>query len=549
MSHYRIAIVAHFEQVDDCVPWNCYQDLKLAGHAVEMIETGYCKGLLVKGELDRGMLAPFIDVFQPDYIAYRGESAEEVLRNLGGTPAHDGPAPRHFVVSGYVGRDNFGDEFLFKTICERLRRDYPGCWVSLVGFNPTGSLARHGVASLPSREKKMIYALLNGASALIFMGGTLLDYEASNMTTGSISLFFNPTGGIVMQAALCEIAWLNDVPTVYLGIGAGPLDGADEKKMVKLASLTGPRFIARDEETKRLLLDAGVDEGLISRKADLAYAADYPEKTVYTARKAMAQELDEDAPYVAWALREHEPCTNQIEEAAAIAADALYEEQGLASVLLAFEPDDAEVNEQVKARMRHPEAALLLGTGDFDETCGIIGGATFAIAMRLHATIIAASQGVPAVGLDYNVKVAETYKQLGMGKYLLPADVSGERMVETCTHLLKERGEASRRVSEVAVRNRRLADEAFSEFEELVDSHEPSPTRLASPPRTVPKDAARSRDAQRKLKQTQSELKKAKNDLEDERKKNTGLQEELDRMRNSRTWRLRTKIRSFLHLK
>ena len=549
MSHYRIAVVGRFDQKADCAPWRTYQDLKLAGHAVEMVDARHCKGLLVDGELDRDMLAPFMDVFAPDYVAYRGESAGEILQALDDAPAHEGPAPRHFVVDGYVGRDNFGDEFLFKTICERLRRDYPGSWVSLVGRNPAGSLARHGVAGLPARDKAGINALLNGASALIFMGGILLDYNPQiKSVAGSVDLFLNPTSTVTVQTALADLAWLNGVPTVYLGIGAGPLAGPDAQGMVRLASLTRPRYIARDGETERLLLDAGVDAALVSRGADLAYAAEYPTEAVTTGRGLVARGTDGDAGYVAWALREHEPYTERIVEAAARAADALYEERGLASVLLAFEPGDAQVNEQVKGRMQHPEAALLQDTDDFDLTTGIIGGAELVVAMRLHGTIVAAAQGVPAVGLSYNVKVAEAYRTLGMEKYLLPVDATGEQVTKACRCLLDKHDEACCRVSEAAAHERAAADAAFEEFEAVVDAHEPAPAPQVDYPRSESVDALRARDAQRKLKRAQAQLKEGEEAIETERARSAELQAELDRVKNSRTWRLRSKIRSILHL-
>lgn len=523
MSHYRIAIVGRFEQRDDCASWCAYQDLKLAGHAVEMVETSQYKGLLSGGTLDEEMLRPFVEVFEPDYIAWRGEAADEILQALANVPAHEGPAPRRFVVCGYVGRNNFGDEFLFKTICGRLRHDWPGASVELIGYDPAASLARHGVVSVKAQQKAQVNALLNGASALIFMGGLLTDMQMEKYTAGPIEPFFNAESNIPGQTAIAELAWLNAVPVFFLGIGAGPLENPDAQRLVQLGSLTRPRYLTRDEETARLLLEAGVDASLVSQAADLAFSADYPEGAVDAAREQVAAEAGSIEGYVVWALREQEPSTGQIEAAAAATADRLYAERGLASVFVAFEPVDAQMHERLRGRMEHPEAALLASTDDFDATTGLIGGAAFVVAMRLHCTIIAAAQGVPSIGLDYNVKVAEVYGQLGMEDFLLPLDATGEQLAGACLRLLDAREDCARRVGEGAARNRRLADEAFGQFNEAVAAQEPSPTRQFDYPRSVSEETLRTRRAQGKLKRTQAQL-------QAERKKNAELQDELDRL-------------------
>ena len=509
MGHYRIAIVAHFEQKDDCAPWRAYQDLKLAGHAVEMVELRQCRGLVVEGELDREALRPFEEVFKPDYVAWQGETAEEILQALAGLPEHEGPAPRHFVVDGWVGKDNFGDEFLFKTICDRLRRDWPGCWVSLVGQDPTASLARHGVAGAVHSEKAQINAMLNGASALIFMGGILLDFSTMKSTAGPIELFFNPGSTLPGQAALCQIAALNEVPAVFLGIGAGPLGDEDACRLMRLESLSRPRYIARDAQTERLLLEAGVDGSLVSRGADLAYAADYPPEAARAAAGRIVGELAGCAGYAAFALREQEPHTAGIEAAAAEAADRLFEERGLGSVLLAFDPADAPMQERILGRMRHPQAALSLGTEDFEECCGVLGGADLVVCMRLHGSIIAAAQGVPGVGLAYNVKVGEAYRQLGMEDFLLSVDATGDELAERCLALADGREEASRRMAEGAAEARRLAEGAFEELRDIVDAHEPAPHRQASYPRSVSQEALRRKKAQRELREARGQLQAA----------------------------------------
>lgn len=541
MSHYRIAIVANFRQTEDCVPWNAYQELKLQGHAVEMIERGRFPGLVTKDVLDEEELRPFVEVFQPDYISYRDETADQILDALADAPAHEGEAPRHFVVEGYVGRDNFGDEFLFKTICERLRSVWPGCCISLIGENPRASLARHGVSGTTASQKGQVNALLNGASALIFMGGVIMDRPMERQTAGLIAPFVNPGPQLPGQTALCELAYLNHTPVVYLGAGAGPLSNPDAQRMVQLGSLTRPHYIMRDEESVRLLRESGVDGSLVSRRADLAFAAHYPEGAAQRGKQLVDQALSaapeqsavvrEGEGYAVVALREHEDFTESIEAAVAAAADVLFEQRELVSVFLAFEPGDAAMHTRVRGRMRHPEAALLFGTEDFNDSCAVIGGARFVIAMRLHCTIIAAAQGVPGVGLSYNVKVAEVYRRLGMQDSLLPLDATDAQLTETCLRLADGADEAGRRVAEAAAREAQQADTAFSDLAEIVESHEAQPVRQYPYPRTESGEARSLKQKRKELKAARSELDATRTQLHEAQSQLQAAQEENERLK------------------
>ncbi len=510
---YRIALIDSIAPVPGCQGWECYEALKLAGHAVEVVDPKLHPGLVDEaGSLDEAQLARFREVFAPDYVAWKGESAEEILGSLSARGVLGSASrARHFVVFGYVGPGNFGDELIFDTLCRQVRRRYPGAYVSLIGHRPPASLARHGVASTTPDVKVDVDRMLNGADALVFMAGIMFD-EPFLDTAGRIDLFLNPHSEIAGQTATTLAAYLNGVPAVYLGIGAGPLAHPDSQALVRLASLTEPLYVPRDQETCALLRAAGVEERLIHGKADLAFLVEPPGACGSMAAALEANGVAEGA-YAVVALRR---CSGQPEgmaEAVARGLDALVETKGLRPVLVDFAPEDREIHQEVRSLMVHGEQAVSFDRLlDQQEVLWLLSHGRVALAMRLHCSILANSFGVPSVGLDYNDKVRAYYAQMGRPHALLGLGVGGDEVTRALEAALAE-GVAGQELAAATARNRRHAAEAMGLLWEVVEGREAHPSPQYVYPRADSLAALRLADAENQLAATLADLDEARCEL------------------------------------
>lgn len=82
-KHYRILIIGSFKPLKGNQTWETYEDLKLAGHAVEVLDPCRHANLFVEdGSPDPSVLAPIVKTFNPDYIAFRNETANEILTEI-----------------------------------------------------------------------------------------------------------------------------------------------------------------------------------------------------------------------------------------------------------------------------------------------------------------------------------------------------------------------------------------------------------------------------------------------------------------------------------
>lgn len=477
-EYYRIALVAHVACEQGNAMWPVYEQLKLAGHAVELLDPKVDPRLLdAQGQPDLGYLAKFIEVFQPHCIAHEGRSVAEILAAARQSAlAPDAQRARHVIVFGYLGQDNFGDELIFGQICRKVRDRYPGAWVTAVSFACGSCLEHHGTVCIPYPQKAQLAASLNGADVLLFMAGILADLSFEKYGCGLADFTLNPGIEIGGQAAACLLAYVSGVPALALGIGAGPLSNPDAQALVRMAALTGVRYVGRDQHTCDLLAAAGVPAAQLCCKADLAFTVGADQLAQLPAELAGA------APYAVVSLRERDDlpgqhvCPPDFTRAIAAGLDRLWASHGIRPVLVDLDPADVTIHREVVSLMQHGGEAIHLHACELDQTLAVLAGAGMVVAMRLHASIVANSFGVPSIGFSYEDKVSSFYQQMGRQDCLLPMGVGVqefERFVDEFAADLPGRAQALQAPVE---QNRRLAQEAFDLLWQVMDARHAQPT-------------------------------------------------------------------------
>ncbi len=99
----------------------------------------------------------------------------------------------------------------------------------------------------------------------------------------------------------------------------------------------------------------------------------------------------------------------------------------LAVVFVPFqERTDGPLCAELRARPDLADRAWVVsGANDPALIAGILGGAEFAVTMRLHSGILAAAAGMPAAAIDYDPKVRAFLRQTGQESWAVTADESG----------------------------------------------------------------------------------------------------------------------------
>lgn len=447
--YYRIALIARPRHASDDPVWRTYASLVAAGHAVELIDLdSHPDALLPDGSVNASSLKPFYGAFRPDLVTTEAESPEAVIEACARSGAVGMSAPaKRFVILGYIGEENFGDELVFSLICRHVRETCPEGYVSLIGHNPRRTLAEHGVVSVDVADKFAIDLMLNGAAAFVMMAGILFDLFFDT-TAGRIDFMLEPEWEIPGQVACVQLAWMHGVPTAYLGIGAGPLSNPDACAYLRLAGELGAVFCARDHETVRLLTNAGVPDESIIPTADIALTL-----AIERERYVMANGAHD---VLLVTLRDFPSVDGSFAERVARALDTLARRHDVRPVFLDLAPEDGELHARVRELLSPAvqEFAEHRSVQTIPEVLRTIGTARAVLAMRLHGSIVANAFGIPSVGFDYNEKVRAHYEQMGIERLLLPMEASAADISRTLNSCFDEHDALSSHIDEQLARVR-----------------------------------------------------------------------------------------------
>ena len=205
-----------------------------------------------------------------------GESLARLLDSLdrrqsaaGGTAllAMEKPA-RVFVLNGWIGARNYGDDLLARFTMARVAQRYPEAVFRVLGASLPHARLDFGVEAFEPTGGAPVERALEGATALLYLGGLLFD-DPSAVTGGVSEFMLDPYMEPSFQASLALFARAQGIPAIGLGIGAGPLSRPAAQMAVRLMSLARMTFLVRDAHTSDLLLGAGVPAEFVSLKADL----------------------------------------------------------------------------------------------------------------------------------------------------------------------------------------------------------------------------------------------------------------------------------------
>lgn len=527
---FRIALVARPGDLPDSTVWQTYNQLVAAGHAVELIDPDRHPGILLPdGTVDEPSLRRFSETFRPDLIATDASDADALVEECErrGAKGMDLPAKR-FVVLGYIGEGNFGDELIFSLIAKHVQEAYPEGYVSLIGHDPSDSLQRHGVNSVDVSDKFEIDLMLNGAAALVFMAGVLFDIYFDT-TAGRIDFMLEPEWEIPGQTACVQLAWMHGAPTVYLGIGAGPLSNPDAQAFLRATAAFGAVYCPRDPETRALLSEAGIPEESMHDTADMAFtlagrAGDYLPDSADEA--VGAQDATAAKRPLVVTLRDFRTMDELLAKNTAKALDAIVDEFGVTVEFLDLAPEDERIHAEVVSAMKRKDATVHThATLSLDETVSRIASAEAVLATRLHGSIVANAFGIPSVGFNYNEKVESHYRLCDCEDLLLDLDASAQAIEDALRTCLANREDISRKISRLVSSN--LEPAARRNFELLDRTVEQRPNRA----RLLKLYDKRASSSAARIRELEEELSAAKEEAQ-------AVARELEELRSSTSWKL-----------
>lgn len=304
----------------------------------------------------------------------------------------DAPVQKPIVLlCGYYGYGNGGDEALLATLLQQL----PASVMPIVlTSNPTLTAKLHGVATCDRRDRGKLLKLLWQCDGFIWGGGSLIQ----DVTSWRSPLYY---------LGLMAMAQLSGAVTLAWGQGIGPLQSLLNQQLTKILLKNCRAVSVRDEASAALL-----NRWQISHTK----AAD----PVWALGATLLEDLNSwPNPRVVVSLRRYPSLTPERLEVLCHALDQFQAITQAFVVLLPFQAcQDLVIAETIHTFLGDRPSAnqqprsQILRLENPRELKGVFANAHFAIAMRLHALIMAVAEGCPCFALSYDPKVTYLMTEL-----------------------------------------------------------------------------------------------------------------------------------------
>lgn len=305
------------------------------------------------------------------------------------------------LLSGYYGYDNIGDEAVLQSIIAGIRAEIGEVEIVVLSGNPEKT-ARLGVRAIPRFDMRMIRKELKGADLFISGGGSLIQDA-----TG----FKSP----IYYCGVILLARMKRVPVMVYAQGLGPLNTEMSRSLTAYTLKKVQVITWRDQASLDLATSLGIDTPM-EVTCDPVLGWDIGKREVKVNEK----------PRVILALRNW--AGMDIDNYASL-ADSLIKAGWAVSMYPFHEPSDRILAENIVAKMEQ-RGVKILTTNDPKQAYKLIMGADLVIAMRLHALIMAAGAGVPAIAISYDPKIDAFATRVGQKSIGNVADVKACDIME-----------------------------------------------------------------------------------------------------------------------
>ena len=272
-------------------------------------------------------------------------------------------------------------------------------------------------------------------------GGGLLNDIAFARAGGLAGLFSEPALSIAGWAPLVVLAEILGRPVHLFGLGVGPLDDADARRLVAWLVDRADSISVRDLHSRGLLERLPGVTASVELAPDPVYALDLGE-----ARPPQALErLAGGKPLLAVNLRPWQPAEPaELHRRVAAAITPVARRHGLAVVGVPMQAGlDEAALEAVLGQLPQDIARLTLPwTADAATLAAVLRASAATLAMRLHACLISHRVGTPAVGLAYDTKVTSHFEEVERPASCLPLEAGPEEIERSLEAALSRPGEA-----------------------------------------------------------------------------------------------------------
>ena len=348
--------------------------------------------------------------------------------------AIDSVRPLDYMISGYYGTDNFGDNLTLSILMDHLK----ACKGTFLTHSIKNTKAPSDVLKVHRFHLWTIRKLMKKTKVFLLGSGSILQDATSNR-----SIFYYH---FILRMALryhCRV--------MLYANGVGPISNSfNRKRTTKLLNQID-LITARDQESIRLLKDLSIHCPTVLT-ADDVFSLSFDQ---LKPPKPVKQAEGKTIVGVNFKLETKETkCISEI--AAALAA--LSERYGLFYYLIPFHQEqDTPALKTLHQKL--PDISFLVeGTTDPKKLIGYMQLGKFQIFERFHGQVIAAILGTPFLPINYDPKNYSLASNMGMEDYLINhTDITCETIQNAFEHLWQNQDQIRRNMAQYAANAQTIA--------------------------------------------------------------------------------------------
>lgn len=343
---------------------------------------------------------------------------------------------------GYYGYANSGDDTLLEAIIAALRKEKDNLAMLVLSKRPQEAVKEHKVFSINRLNFFSIYKYMRKTRLLIYGGGSLIQD-----ITSTRSLFY--------YTFLIHMAKFSGARVMIYGNGIGPITKERNIPMARRALDKCDYISLRDPKSMSDIKSLGVTNPNIVVSVDPVFSLDI-EGGGNIEEILAFEKIELSAKYFVVSLRPWQYNEPKFVDKMVEIIDYTTKKYGLIPLFVPMHKMDIGIIQET-ARKISCESVALSKVYEVRPLISIISRAEFAMCMRLHTLIYAASVGLPVIGLVYDPKIASFIEYMNEKTHVDTSDLDLEALREMVDGIMENPAAAREKIAREFERLKRLS--------------------------------------------------------------------------------------------
>ncbi len=295
-----------------------------------------------------------------------------------------------FILSGYYGFNNSGDDALLMALINDLRECKEDVRIGVLSSNPMQTKKRYRVDAFKRLSPIRLKKLFKKSKVLLSGGGSLIQDE-----TSSKSLWY--------YLYIMAYAKKYGMKVMQIASGIGPVTRRFNREITaKTINRNVELITLREEKSNEEIKSMNI-------KTPVTVTADPALSLCKASEDKIIAFMDKNGipheDFVCVAVREWKSASADFDVSMAKALDRISETYGKNIVFVPMQyPADLPISRSIASKMSG-RAYVAESPATIAETIGIISKSSLVVAMRLHSLVYAVSCGVGIIALKYDPKI------------------------------------------------------------------------------------------------------------------------------------------------